>query len=159
MLGDGVAGEVSVSMLLAGVPGAPSTAPTRGASSGSTVIDVDYVAVTVTSGSAIESYQVDIDDGLGGSFVALQGDTVASLALSAQKTTGVTQGRYYRVRYRARNLIGSGEYSPIAYILAADAPVVATAGTHLSADIVVSDVVVIFALPGNGGSEILEGEI
>ena len=83
VLGDGVAGDVSVAMLLAGVPGAPATAPTRGASSGSTIVDVDIVAVTVTSGSAIESYQVDIDDGLGGAFVALQGDTVASLSLSA----------------------------------------------------------------------------
>ena len=58
-------------MLYAGVPDAPGYAPTRGASSGSYVIHSLIQAVAVDNGATIISYQIDIDDGLGGDFVEL----------------------------------------------------------------------------------------
>jgi len=102
-LGDGVAGLASQPILLAGVPGTPPTPPRRGSSSGSFVIHVDIDALAATNGADITSYHIAIDDGLAGSFSELSGESLDSLSLSAQKTTGVVQGRYYRVRYRARN--------------------------------------------------------
>ena len=121
-LGGGVAGQASAALTLAGVPAAPAAAPTRGTSSGSATVHVDFAAVTQTNGAAITSYIVEIDDGLAGSFVELQGLSAPSLSLTATKSTGVVQGRYYRVRYSAQNEIGVGPVSPVAYILAADVP-------------------------------------
>ncbi len=86
------------------------------------MVAVEIDSVSSSNGAAISSYHIAIDDGLGGAFVELQGDSVASLSRSAQKATGVVQGRYYRVRYRARNVIGPGPWSSTAYILAADTP-------------------------------------
>ena len=65
---------------------------------------------------------MEIDDGLGGTFTELHGSTTSTLALTASKTTGVVMSRYYRVRYSARNVIGFGPVSEIAYILAAQIP-------------------------------------
>jgi hypothetical protein len=62
---------------------------------------------------------------------------VPSTTLSASKSTGVISGRYYRVRYRAKNIVGFGEYSDTSYILAAtipetpSAPVTSISGSNL----------------------------
>jgi len=45
------------------------------------------------------------------------------MSLTGVKTTNIVSGVSYRVRYRARNEIGFGEYSDIAYILTASKPV------------------------------------
>ena len=135
VLGGGLPGAKSSAILFAGAPGAPTAAPRRAPASGSTSIAVEFDAVAVTNGAGILAYHSQIDDGLGGAFAQLQGD---SLALSATKSTGIVRGRYYRVRYRARNTIGSGAFSPTAYILAADPPTTSTvagAGSQLSAAI------------------------
>jgi hypothetical protein len=88
-LGAGVPGLPSAALTLAGVPAAPGAAPTRGGSSGSATVHVDYTAVTQTNGAAITSYIVEIDDGLAGNFTELQGMSVPSLSLTASKITGV----------------------------------------------------------------------
>ena len=158
--GDGVWGAPSRPILYAGVPGAPANAPRRGALSGATALAADVDAVLESNGSPVQSYEVQIDDGLGGAFIELQGGLAASLSLSASKATGVVQGRYYRVRYRARNAIGDGPFSPTTYILAAEPPAVlpvSGAGGQLAASIIGSDLVVRWGLPPNGGSEVLEG--
>lgn len=164
VVGASVPSQKSASFLLAGVPGTPSSAPTRNANSGSSVIQVDYLTVSSANGSPITSYVVEIDDGLAGNFTKLQGDALANLTLTAAKTTGVVQSRYYRVRYRARNQIGDGPLSEIAYILAADKPSTLVvsgtdASTKLSASIVATNVSITWTLPYNGGSAILEGQI
>ena len=162
VLGDGVPGEASLPILFAGVPGAPPSPPRRGALSGATVLHVEVDAVAATNGAAISSYELQVDDGLGGSFAELQGGLAPSLSLQALKTSGVVQGRYYRVRYRAHNAIGAGAYSATTYILAAGPPAtvqVSGAGSQLTASIEGSDLVIRWGLPQNGGSEILEGQI
>ncbi len=93
-------------------------------------------AVLTTNGSPITSYHIQIDDGMGGSFTTIQGLTSDSLALTASKTTGIYAGRIYRVRYRAKNIVGFSAYSDIGYILAArkpdtpSPPVVTIVGTN-----------------------------
>lgn len=117
----GIGSLVSPPMLLAGVPEAPSAAPRRGEGSGAFVVEVEYDSVG-GNGAAVTSYFVEIDDGAG--FVALQGLASPSLSLIARKSSGIVTGRYYRVRYRGVNVIGQGDPSPVAYILAADKPTV-----------------------------------
>jgi hypothetical protein len=59
--------------------------------------------------------------------------------MSASLTKGVKSGTLYRFRYRARNEIGFGEYSDIAFILTASSP---TKPTIIKASIVGSDVLI-----------------
>ena len=73
-----------------------------------------------------------------------------TLALSGSLSTGVVQGRYYRVKYRGRNQIGFGAFSETAYILAADLPdqvVVSGPDAALSATIVGTGLAITWALP------------
>jgi hypothetical protein len=163
-LGASVSSDNSAAFVLAGVPDAPAAAPVRGTYSGSTQVYVEFDAVAGTNGSPITSYFVEIDDGNGGDFTELQGYSLSSLDRTATKSTGVTTGLYYRVRYSARNIIGYGPVSPIAYILAADVPdtpfVSSTEdSTMLTADIVETNLVIVFTLPPNGGSPILQGQV
>ena len=66
-----VDGPNSDPILLAGLPGTPLTSPTKGAATSDTQVQVTIAAVATTNGSPIVSYDVQIDDGLGGSFVEL----------------------------------------------------------------------------------------
>jgi len=79
--GDGVRGEASVPILYAGVPGAPANPPRRGILSSATVLHAEVEAVTTTNGAAITSYELQVDDGLGGPFEELKGATAPSLSL------------------------------------------------------------------------------
>jgi hypothetical protein len=161
-LNDGVPGEASQAVLYAGVPGAPPTAPSRGGQSDAARVHVEVAAVTTANGATVTSYEIQIDDGLGGAFAELQGGTVPSLTLSALKTTGVVVGRHYRTRYRALNSIGAGAFSGTTYILAAGPPVtvqVSGAAGQLEAAISGADLLIEWRLPENGGSEILEGQL
>jgi hypothetical protein len=67
------------------------------------LIHVEIDAVSEANGANIISYNIEIDDGQAGAFTELVGATANSLSLSAQKASGIVQGLYYRVRYRARN--------------------------------------------------------
>ena len=122
VLADGIPGGPSHSMILAGVPDAPSSPPARGPETSASVVQATFGAVTGTNGAAIRSYEVQVDDGLGGPFASIQGGLAPSLLLAAKLNTGVVAGRYYRVRYRALNAIGPGPFSPTAYVLAAGPP-------------------------------------
>lgn len=91
---------------------------------------------------------------MGGSFTELQGFSANSMSLSATKALGIYSGLYYRVRYRAKNAIGWGPYSDIAYILSAripDTPVPPTITLWNGVNIRI-----VFYLPFNGGSEITQ---
>ena len=70
-MGYGVNSSESDSMMLAGVPDTPSSAPTRDSSSSYKSIVVELTAVTGTNGSPITSYCVLIDNGMGGTFTEL----------------------------------------------------------------------------------------
>lgn len=86
----------------------------------------------------------------------LQGFTGNSLALNARKITGVLTGQHYRVRYRARNEVGFGEFSEIGYILAASKPY---KPWEIKAEIVDDDLFISWQMPYNGGTPIYQAQI
>lgn len=141
--------------MLAGVPDAPTNAPTSGSGTSATQVVVEVQAVTDTNGAAITSYHIVIDDGEGGDFVELQGYTSESTSLTATLTS-VTAGNNYRVKYRAKNPIGYSDYSSVSYIEASSlpetpaAPAIVISGTNAE---------ITWALPYNSGSEITSATI
>ena len=108
---------------VAGVPSKPIAAPTEDTSvTTKSVIGVTYTEPN-NQGSTIVSYEVQIDDGNEGAFTTFAGgDTSNYISLSAQTSTAIVEGLTYRVRYRAKNVNGWGQYSDITYILAASVP-------------------------------------
>jgi hypothetical protein len=120
---DGVESGLSASIILGGVPDKPSTAPTRNTETSEHVVAVNIVTVSEDNGSTITSYNIEVDDGLGGDFVELQGQTFKSMLMTGKVSTGVQRGLRYRFRYRAMNEVGFGQFSDITYILAASKPV------------------------------------
>jgi hypothetical protein len=86
------------------------------------LLEYDALATTAHGGLPVESYSLEIDDGLGGAFSALTGYTTDSLATSHLVMTGITKGLSYRIRYRAKNAYGWSDYSDVATVLAAQAP-------------------------------------
>jgi len=75
--------------------------------------------VTATGGSVIESYSVERNDGTG--FVSYVGDLEDSLSLDTVATS-LTSGIMYSVRYRAKNVHGWSDYSPLEMIVANTVP-------------------------------------
>jgi len=73
-----------------------------------------------------------MDDGFGGGFQTVAGGNVSThlttfVILSANASDGgivtqINRGYTYRLKYRAQNIIGWSDYSPVSYIQAATAP-------------------------------------
>ena len=59
-----------------------------------------------------------MDDGLGGSFVKVANGLVSSYIIK----NGIVAGRSYRVRYRARNVVGYGQYSDVLIVSGSSKP-------------------------------------
>jgi hypothetical protein len=117
--------EVNTSgALIETLPHAHANAPTRGALTHETQIEIDFQALVgaETGGSPILSYVVLWDDGLGGSLVARLGDVTANLDTSVTFTTGISSGVEYRFAIYARNAHGDGPESASVTVLAATVP-------------------------------------
>lgn len=112
---------------LADVPDAPSSGPVRESTSDDTTLKITIGEVTATNGAAIESYEISIDKNDGNSYVVAQ----ESMALTAT-ISGLTKGETYKVRYRAANAKGYGDYSAVTYMLAATTPTAPSAPTFTS---------------------------
>lgn len=112
-----------LSVTVASVPDKPSSAPSEDkATTTKEIIGVTYTEPT-TNGASILSYEVQIDDGNDGEYTTFVGGSSSYYtSLSASTDLGVVEGNTYRVRYRAKNVIGWGQYSDVAYILAASRP-------------------------------------
>jgi hypothetical protein len=91
--------------------------------------------VSENGGSAILSYEIQMDNGNGGSFVSLIGGSSNSMETVYLISTGITVGTLYRFRYRALNTNGWSEFSPINYIAAATVPARPPTPKFLSATI------------------------
>lgn len=118
----GISSNNSASMILAGLPGKPADSPTRESLTDEHNVDIAIVGIVQDNGAAINSLNIEIDNGLGGAFAEVQGQSSNSMQLKATVSTGIVSGRYYRTRYRAKNEVGFGPYSEISYILAASIP-------------------------------------
>lgn len=84
---EGVNSQTSDEILIAEVPATPTLAPTSGPTTGASIIDIMISAVSQINGSPIISYNIEIDDGLGGEFIEVIGKTVYSLSLNVVKTS------------------------------------------------------------------------
>jgi hypothetical protein len=82
---------------------------------------IKYPLVNDDGGSPVLSYSLEIDDGNGGAFKTLYGDSVDTMSLSFLFKE-VERGLNYRARYRLRNVIGWSNYSPVGHLLAASVP-------------------------------------
>ena len=71
--------------MLADVTSQPEDAPVRNAETGEFIITVDIEPVTETNGADVLSYHVEIDDGAGGDYTTIKGESVDDLLLTATK--------------------------------------------------------------------------
>lgn len=116
--------SVISSQVLADVPATPTNAPVSDASVTTvSVIKATWDPITDNGGSEILSYSLEIDDGTGGDFTPVIGFTSHYL-LNEYTVIGsrIRKATLYRLRYRSLNAIGWSDYSPIAYIRAANVP-------------------------------------
>lgn len=102
------------------------------------------------------SYHVQVDNGIGGAFTDVSGSSSDDLTTSRIVSTGIVAGRYYRARYRARNIKGFSSFSPIGYIEASQVP-----DAPASPTVVVSgvNVVISWTLPYAQGNAIKQTEV
>lgn len=105
-------------MLVAGIPPQPADKIERVASS-TDYISIQVPLVTDDGGVIIDAYQVQMDDGLQGSFFTYYEGVERDLMVGEGF---VKSGRTYRFRYRVLNAKGWSDYSEQTRILAADVP-------------------------------------
>lgn len=123
------------SIILAGPPLAPTLMPTLiDDLTDDTMISVSLPLIpdSDNGNSAIISYELLCDDGLGGDFRSIGGFSPISLVTEYTITEGIERGRTYRLIYRTLNGAGWSDYSPTLYALAATVPSAPPAPTLIS---------------------------
>lgn len=118
--------------MLASVPFAPTDVPVSDSSiTNDTTIRVTFANPPPNDGgSAILSYELQIDDGLGGDFTTLVGYSPNTMVTHFTVYQDIVKGRVHRFRYRAKNSVGWGPYSAEASILPATVPSAPAAPTY-----------------------------
>jgi hypothetical protein len=119
----------TVSYVLATVPSTPSSAPTiiesLTSSTQITILVAELTGDAATGGDTITSYGLQMSQNSADEaavFVELNGITTDSLAIQ-YTATGVTKGKSYSFRYKAKNQYGWGaDWSAPVYGIAADPP-------------------------------------
>ncbi len=158
---EGYRDSAITSYLLAGVPATPTVSPQLVQAE----TNITHVTVTLpliadadNGNSAIISYQLDIDDGQGGTFSPVGGYDPLSLVTKYSISQGIVRGRTYRLRYRTLNGVGYSLYSPLLYATAAGVPTAPPSPTlkEASANSITLN---LFETEENGGSKILYYEI
>ena len=97
---------------LAGPPGKPLSPPTLIQDETNTSkISVQMAQVSDTGGDPIFTYNLQINDGKGGSFVSVAGESTRSLQSYYTITEGIVRGLHYRIRYRVGNCVGWSDFS------------------------------------------------
>jgi hypothetical protein len=107
---------------LAAVPDTPTDQVVSDATiTSESVIKVTYGPLDASEdgGAPVLSYELQMDDGIGGDFASLVGAELESLATEYEIGHGITPGGLYRFRYRAINVNGASGWSEISYIRAA----------------------------------------
>jgi hypothetical protein len=116
--------------LFATIPDAPVAGPVSDASvTNKQRIKVTWAVITGAANGASEilSYELSMDDGAGGDFVALtanNGTEYLKLTYTVFERLNIkiVEGVTYRFQYRSRNAVGWSNYSPVSYITAAAKP-------------------------------------
>ena len=129
---EGFVDSASYSAVLhAAVPVTPPSPPeleTIGSNSTQMTIALPELVGAETGNSDIQAYSLEVDDGQAGDFVAF-----GSPSMSLEIVVPATRGLAYRLRYRARNSVGWGGYSPELSALAAEPPSPPAAPIYVSA--------------------------
>lgn len=148
-----------VSIVLAAVPDTPTTAPTQVYSeTSSSQIKITYTALLVAEngGSDILGYDLWRDDGQNGDFTSLY--STNNVLATSFIDYNVDKGYTYRYQYRARNINGYSDFSPIGYLICADVPSKPAAPTLTSVDSTTIDLVLYSPLD-TGGAELESYEL
>jgi len=100
--------------------------PANGASTSESQIEVTWSALSTApsnGGSAVTSYNLQWDSGTSGvTWTDVVGLAPAYTSTSIILTTGITAGTTYRVKVRAQNVFGWGDFSSYQSIKAASTP-------------------------------------
>lgn len=122
----------ALQFVLASIPGTPTPIPSAVLGQTSTsAIMVDFTNTNAdVGGSAIILYELQMDDGDSGEFRTIFSSDHETRLLVTQ---GIERGRYYRFRYRVKNVVGYSSYSEVAYIQAVDVPATPARPKFLSA--------------------------
>lgn len=91
------------------------------------------IALADNGNSAIVSYSLEMDDGIGGDFVEIGGLSSNSMLTTYTVVKGIERGKTYGFRYRTLNGAGWSDYSSILYAIAATIPSRPPAPTFVSA--------------------------
>lgn len=83
---------------------------------------ISEFTAAMDGGADIISYEIQIDDGLNGPFRTVLGGDGYTLDTQILVTSDIIKGRQYRLRYRAINVIGSGPWSDLKYVIASTYP-------------------------------------
>lgn len=123
-----------VSVVAATIPGDPTVTPTVvQADTNENQITVQITAITDTGSSPITSYELQSDNGIGGSFSTVKGgDNSQTLSTTFTLTSDIVRGIAYRFRYRSRNIVGWSGWSPIASLSASTVPDAPPRPTYVS---------------------------
>lgn len=115
--------ETTSYALISTEPRQPPTAPQEGSNTDDTQLHVTWAALTGdnTGNEPITFYEVQWDMGLG-TWALFKFENAASPTYQHTQTSGVTSGTDYQFRYRASNVHGTGDYSPVSTIKAATVP-------------------------------------
>ncbi len=117
----------TIGAIIQNIPGVVK-APTRGILTSTTVMNIEWLPVEETGGAAIDSYNLQWDDGSEGlNWFDLQGQE-GSLSTSLTYTSPTNQyivpGKTYRFKVRAHNVHGwSPAFSTVTLVLASEPPV------------------------------------
>lgn len=84
-------------------------------------MQVDWTA-PFDGNSPITSYAIYYDNGNGGAFVEVAGETSSFTQTSITVTTGIVVGKTYSFKIKAQNKWGWGQFSDVVMILAANKP-------------------------------------
>jgi len=91
-------------------PHTPTVAPTRGSLTNDNQLEVQWEFVTdiyKAGGASILSYSLFIDDGNGGEFYEVDGDSKSLYTLnSIVIQSGIASGATYRLKYKVKNIYG-----------------------------------------------------
>ena len=138
--------------LVAGLPGTPANIVALSDNISGTQIAFMIPEVTDDGGSSIETFQVMIDDGAGGTFNTISGYLINSLKTDFIINSGIQMGSTYRVMYVLKNKIGWAT-SGITYIFTVQAPSTLDSPVYVSSSS--TTLVIRFGVSeSNGGSTI-----
>jgi hypothetical protein len=111
-----------LNVVCASVPDTPIVSPVSDATVTNEMrIKVVYGPLTAAQngGSPVLSYELQMDNGKGGDFASYIGGTAPSLETRITIEENINSGGIFRFRFRAANVQGWSDYSPIAHVKAA----------------------------------------